>query len=138
MITIGKYKQGEIWIEGQKDAPCLELCHKDKLKVMDGYLTLPPANIQFIALNKATKCSILPAKQERIVVTYILIEVSILHPTSMFYSPSIPAGILCVSSLHLQEITLKVFCRQTWRSAPEVQERAFSGVLVWSLCPRDH
>ena len=60
MIVIGKYKQGEVWIEGQGDAPCPELCRKDKFKVTDGYLT--PANNQFIALSTATKYSILPAK----------------------------------------------------------------------------
>ena len=67
MITIGKYKQGESWMEGQGDVPCPSLCCKGKYKVTGGRLT--PANNQLIALNKASKYSILHAKGERIAVT---------------------------------------------------------------------
>ena len=61
MIMIGNYKQGEVWIEGQGDVPCPEVCRQDKYKVTDGYLT--PANNQCIALNQTSKYSILPAKR---------------------------------------------------------------------------
>ena len=30
MIMIGKCKQGEVWIEGQGDVPCPDLCHNAK------------------------------------------------------------------------------------------------------------
>ena len=30
IIMIGKHKQGELWIEGQRDTPCPEVCRKDK------------------------------------------------------------------------------------------------------------
>ena len=70
MITISKYKQGELWKERQGHGTALNcVCHNHKHKVTDGYLT--PANNQFVTLNKASKYSILPAKGERIVVTYL-------------------------------------------------------------------
>ena len=65
-----KYEQSELWIEGQGDVPCLEVRCTDEYTVTCGYLV--PANNQFIALNKTSKCSLLPAKGERILVTYIL------------------------------------------------------------------
>ena len=72
MIMLGKYKQGEVWMEGSGGIPCPEVCHKEKHQTADGSLTL--ANNQFIALNQTTKYSILSAKGERIVVTYILMK----------------------------------------------------------------
>ena len=72
MIILGKYKQGEVWMEGPGGVQCSEVCRNDKYQTSDGYLT--PANNQFNALNKATKYSILPAKGERIVATYILMK----------------------------------------------------------------
>ena len=69
MILTGNHKRSEIWIEGQGDVPCPELCCSDKYKVTDGYLTL--ANNEFLALNKATKYSILFAQGEGIVLTFI-------------------------------------------------------------------
>ena len=62
MIMIGKIrknKQGDVWQEGPGDVPCPEVCRNDK---------------QFIALNKTAKYSILPAKAERVVVTYMLMR----------------------------------------------------------------
>ena len=68
-IMLGKYKQGEVWMEGPGGVQCPEVCRNDKYQTADGYLT--PANNQFIALNKTARYSLLPAKGERIVVTYI-------------------------------------------------------------------
>ena len=50
MIMIGKYKQGDVWLEGQGDVPCPEVRRSDKCQTVGGYLT--PANNQLIALNK--------------------------------------------------------------------------------------
>ena len=84
MIRIGKYKQGDVWLEGQGDVPCPVVCRNDKYQTADGYLT------PFIALNKIAKYSILSAKGERIVVTYILTRPEHILPTSMFCSVSTP------------------------------------------------
>ena len=73
MIMLGKYKQGEVWMEGAGNVPCPEVCrHQDKYQLKDGYLI--PANNQFLALSPTTKYSIVPAKGERIVVTCILLR----------------------------------------------------------------
>ena len=72
MIMLGKYKQGEVWMEGAGNVPCPEVCRQDKYQLKDGYLM--PANNQFLALSPTTKYSIVPAKGERIVVTYILMK----------------------------------------------------------------
>ena len=72
MIMIGKYRQGDAWLERQDDVPCTEVCRNDKYQTVGAFLT--PANSQFIALNKTAKYSIVPAKGERIVVTYILMR----------------------------------------------------------------
>ena len=72
MIMIGKYKQGDVWPDQRGDVPCPAVCRNDKYQTADGYLT--PANIQFIAFNNTAKYSILPAKGERVVVTYILMR----------------------------------------------------------------
>ena len=69
VIMLGKFKQGEVWIEGSGGVPCPEVCRKDDYQVRDGYLI--PANNQFVALNKTNKYNIVPAKGERIVVTYL-------------------------------------------------------------------
>ena len=53
LIMIGKYKQGDVWLEGQGDVPCSEVCRNDKYQTADGYLTC--ANNQFTALNKTAK-----------------------------------------------------------------------------------
>ena len=45
-ITLGKYKQGEIWIEGSGGVQCPEVCRNDKYQTADGDLT--PANNQFM------------------------------------------------------------------------------------------
>ena len=46
MIMLGKYKQGEVWMEGADNAPCPEeVCRQDKYQLKDGYLI--PANNQF-------------------------------------------------------------------------------------------
>ena len=37
MIMLGKYKQGEVWMEGAGNLPCPELCRQDKHPVKDGY-----------------------------------------------------------------------------------------------------
>ena len=71
MIMLGKYKQGEVWMEGAGNLPCPEVCRQDKYQVNDGYLA--PANNQFLALSPTTKHSIMPAKGERIV-TYVLLK----------------------------------------------------------------
>ena len=55
--------------------PCPEVCRvcrQDKYQLKDGYMI--PANNQFLALSPTTKYSIVPAKGERIVVTYILLK----------------------------------------------------------------
>ena len=57
-------------MEGARNVPCPEVGRNDKYQLKDGYLV--PANNQFLALNPTTKYSIVPAKGERIVVTYIL------------------------------------------------------------------
>ena len=69
MIMLGKYKQGEVWMEGAGNVPCPEVCRQDKYTLKDGYMI--PVNNQFLALNPTTKYSIVPAKGERIVVTSI-------------------------------------------------------------------
>ena len=70
MILLGKYKQGEVWVEDAGNVPCPEVCRNAKYQPKDGYLV--PANNQFLALSPTTKHSIVPAKGERMVVTYIL------------------------------------------------------------------
>ena len=72
MIMLGKYKQGEVWMEGAGNLPCPEVCRQDKHPVKDGYLA--PANNQFLALSPTTKYSMMPAQGERIVVTYVLLK----------------------------------------------------------------
>ena len=72
LLQIGKYKQGDVWLEGQGGVPCPVVCRNDKYQAVDGYLT--PANNQLSALNKTAKKSILPANGERMVVTYILMR----------------------------------------------------------------
>ena len=72
MIMLGKYKQGEVWMEGAGSLPCPEVCRQDKYQLKDGYLVL--ATNQFLALSPTTKYSIVPAKGERNVVTYILLK----------------------------------------------------------------
>ena len=72
MIMLGRCKQGEVWMEGAGSVPCPEVCCNDKYQLKDGYLI--PANSQFLALKPATKYSIVPAKGEHIVVTYILMK----------------------------------------------------------------
>ena len=59
-------------LSSQEDTPCPEVCRKDKYPVTDGHLV--PANNQSIALNKASKYAILPAKRERTVVTHVLLQ----------------------------------------------------------------
>ena len=71
MIMMGKYKQGDVWLEAPGDVPCPVVCRNQKCQTADGYLT--PAYNQFIALNQTAKYSILPAK-ERTVVTHILMR----------------------------------------------------------------
>ena len=49
MIMIGKYKRGEVWIEGQSDTACPEVCRQDKTlkySMTDGWLV--PANSEFL------------------------------------------------------------------------------------------
>ena len=92
MIMLGKYKQGEVWMEGAGNLPCPELCRQNKYPVKDGYLT--PANNQFLALSPTTKYSIMPAKGERIVVTYVLLKPE--HIAS--YQPTLPSQQEGVSS----------------------------------------
>ena len=72
IIMLGKYKQGEAWMEGAGGVPCPEVCRNDKYQIKEGYLA--PANNQLLALNPNTKYSIVPANGERIVVTYILMK----------------------------------------------------------------
>ena len=72
MMMLGRYKQGEVWMEDSEGISCPVVCRNDKYQTSDGYLL--PAKNQFIALNKNAKYSILPAKGERIVVTYILMK----------------------------------------------------------------
>ena len=72
MIMLGKYKQGEVRMEGAGNVPRPEVCRNEKYQLNDGYLM--PANSQFLALSPTTKYSTVPAKGERIVVTYILMK----------------------------------------------------------------
>ena len=72
MIMLGKYKQGEVWMEGAGNLPCPELCRQKKYPMKDGHLA--PANNQFLALKPTTKYSMMPAKGERIVVTYVFLK----------------------------------------------------------------
>ena len=72
MIVLGKYKQGDVWMEGAGNVPCPEVCRQDKHQLKDGYLI--PSNNQFLALSPTSKYSIVPAKGERIVVTYIMLK----------------------------------------------------------------
>ena len=71
-VMIGKYKQGDVWLEGQGGVPCPVVCRNEKYQAADGYLT--PANNQLIALSQTAKYSILPVKGECVVVTYILMR----------------------------------------------------------------
>ena len=59
MIMLGKYKQGEIRMEGAGKVPCPEARRQDKYQLKDGYLI--PANNQFLALSPTNKYSIVPA-----------------------------------------------------------------------------
>ena len=68
----GNYKQGEVWMEGAGNVPCPEVCGHDRYQLKDGYLV--PATNQFLTLSPTIKYSIVPAKGERIVVTYILMK----------------------------------------------------------------
>ena len=72
MIMLGKYKNGEIWPEGSGTTPCPSTCLTDQYKVTDGHLV--PADNQFIDLNQFTKYAIVPAKDDRSVVTYALLK----------------------------------------------------------------
>ena len=72
MITLGKNKNGEIWSEGSGTTPCPSTCLGDKYKVTDGHLI--PADNQFVALSPHHKYAIMPAKGDRIVVTYVLLK----------------------------------------------------------------
>ena len=72
MIMLGKYKNGEIWTEGSGTTPCPSTCSSDKYKVTDGYLIL--ADNQFVDLNLLHKYAIVPAKGDRIVITYVLLK----------------------------------------------------------------
>ena len=65
MIMIGKHKQGDVWLEGQGDVPCPEVCRNG----------LPDSCQQPIhSLEQTAKYSILSAKEERLVVIYILMR----------------------------------------------------------------
>ena len=83
MIMLGKYKNGEIWTEGSGTTPCPSTCLSDKYKVTDGHLI--PVDNQFVDLNLLQKYAIVPAKGDRIVITYVLLISSLntLLPTSM-------------------------------------------------------
>ena len=72
MIMLGKYKQGEVWLEGSGTVACPSTCLSAKYKVTTGHLI--PADNQFVALNKHHKYAIVPAKGDRIVVTYVLLK----------------------------------------------------------------
>ena len=72
MIMLGKYKNGEIWTEGSGTTPCPSICLSDKYKVTDGHLI--PADNQFVDLSLLQKYAIVPAKGDRIVVTYVLLK----------------------------------------------------------------
>ena len=72
MIMLGKYKNGEIWTEGSGTTPCPSTCLSDKYKVTDGHLI--PADNQFVDLNLLHKYAIVPAKGDRIVITYVLLK----------------------------------------------------------------
>ena len=72
MIMLGKYKNGEIWTEGSGTTPCPRTCLSDKYKVTDGHLI--PVDNQFVDLNLLQKYAIVPAKGDRIVITYVLLK----------------------------------------------------------------
>ena len=72
MIMLGKYKNGEIWTEGSGTTPCPSTCLSDKYKVTDGHLI--PVDNQFVDLNLLQKYAIVPAKGDRIVITYVLLK----------------------------------------------------------------
>ena len=72
MIMLGKYKNGKIWSECSGTTPCPSTCLTDKYKVTDGHLI--PADNQFVDLNPFHKYAIVPAKGDRIVITYVLLK----------------------------------------------------------------
>ena len=72
MIMLGKYKNGEIWTEGSGTTPCPSTCLSDKYKVTDGHLI--PVDNQFVDMNLLQKYAIVPAKGDRIVITYVLLK----------------------------------------------------------------
>ena len=72
IIMLGKYKNGEIWTEGSGTTPCPSTCLSDKYKVTDGQLI--PVDNQFVDLNLLQKYAIVPAKGDRIVITYVLLK----------------------------------------------------------------
>ena len=72
MIMLGKYKNGELWSEGSGTTPCPSKCLTDKYKVTVGHLI--PADNQFVALSPYHKYAIVPAKGDRIVITYVLLK----------------------------------------------------------------
>ena len=72
MIMLGKYKNGELWSEGSGATPCPSTCLIDKYKVTAGHLIL--ADNQFVALSPYHKYAIMPAKGDRIVITYVLLK----------------------------------------------------------------
>ena len=44
MFMLGKYKQGEVWMEGARNAPCPEVCRQDKYHTKKSFpvsLSLP-------------------------------------------------------------------------------------------------
>ena len=72
MIMLGKFKNGEIWTEGSGSTPCPSTCLSDKYKVTDGHLI--PVDNQFVDMNLLQKYAIVPAKGDRIVITYVLLK----------------------------------------------------------------
>ena len=72
MIMLGKYKNGEIWTEGSGTTPCPSTCLSDKYKVTDGHLI--PVDNQFVDMSLLQKYAIVPAKGDRIVITYVLLK----------------------------------------------------------------
>ena len=72
MIMLGKFKNGEIWTEGSGNTPCPSTCLSDKYKVTDGHLI--PVDNQFVDMNLLQKYAIVPAKGDRIVITYVLLK----------------------------------------------------------------
>ena len=72
MIMLGKYKNGEIWTEGSGTTPCPSTYLSDKYKVTDGHLN--PVDNQFVDLSLLQKYAIVPAKGDRIVITYVLLK----------------------------------------------------------------